>query len=256
MSANPHTCLNCGHTLTGKYCINCGQKADTHRITPRHFIMHDVLHGALHIEKGLFFTIIQVLKRRGETAIDYISGKRIRYYNVFYLSLILLSINIVAVVYKHRLFPETAVKHSGEVSSVYDFAAANMKFIILTFIPLMAFNTFILFGRKKHNYAEHAVAAGFCMVAILTLALFTNLVLLLGNYTFFSYLGLVSGWLVFLTPLLFYFSYAKPEYGIWGFGWRILVFYLLFILQLLILILLLSFAFTGELNISGEISLY
>ncbi|MCU0434306.1 MAG: hypothetical protein MUC87_12690 [Bacteroidia bacterium] len=255
MSENPHQCLNCGHTLTGRYCVNCGQKADTHRITTRHFIMHDLLHGTLHIEKGLFFTIIQVLKHRGQTALDYISGKRIRYYNVFYLSLILLSLNILAVVFKHRILPDTAMKHSGEVSSVFVFAAANMKFIVLTFIPFMALNSLILFRRKKHNYAEHVVAAGFCMVAALTLALIANLILLLGNITFFSYLGSFVGFLVFLTPLFFYFSYSAPQYRFWGYSWRILLFYVLFILQVFILILLLSFAFTGELNISGEINL-
>jgi hypothetical protein len=256
MSEHPHNCLNCGHTLTGRYCINCGQKADTHRITPKHFIMHDVLHGTLHIEKGLFFTVIQVLRHRGQTALDYISGKRIRYYNVFYLSLILLSLNIVAVVYKHRILPDTAVKYSGDVSSVFAFAAGNMKFIVLTFIPFMALNTFLLFRRKKHNYAEHAVAAGFCMVAALTLALIANLFLLLGNYSLFLYLGIGFGWLVFLTPLFFYVRYAAPNYRIFGYSWRILVFYILFILEVFMLILLLSYLFTGELNISGEITLY
>ncbi|ESU25140.1 hypothetical protein FEDK69T_01070 [Flavobacterium enshiense DK69] len=49
-----HTnCLNCDTSLSGKFCSNCGQKTDTHRITFKHFIMHDVLHGVWHFESDI-----------------------------------------------------------------------------------------------------------------------------------------------------------------------------------------------------------
>jgi hypothetical protein len=257
MSANNHNCLNCGTPLTGKYCNNCGQKADTHRISTRHFVMHDLLHGALHIEKGLFFTILQVFKHRGRTALDYIAGQRIRYYNVFYLSLILLSLNILAVFYKHKLHPDTIIKRSGSVSSLYEFTAVNIKFIILTFIPLMALNMLLLFRRKKHNYAEHMVAAGFCMVGILSLALFTNIVTLFANYDFeiWGYVSMFFGLLVFFFPLFFYYSYARPHYKLWGYSWRILIFYMLFLIELIVLTFLLTFLLVGEVEIEGELRL-
>ncbi len=84
---NPSTFLNCGKKLTDTYCAGCGQKADTHRISFRHFISHDLLHGTFHLEKGIFFTAKEALIRSGKAALDYISGKRIRYYNVFLLVL-------------------------------------------------------------------------------------------------------------------------------------------------------------------------
>jgi hypothetical protein len=83
-----NNCLNCGKELMGLYCYGCGQKADTHRISFKNFIFHDLLHGTFHIEKGMFFTAKQALIRPGHAALDYISGKKIRYYNVFYLILI------------------------------------------------------------------------------------------------------------------------------------------------------------------------
>lgn len=82
-------CLNCEKELTGKFCSGCGQATDTHRITFTNFIFHDVLHGTFHLEKGILFTVWQALIRPGQAALDYISGKRRRYYNVFYLILIL-----------------------------------------------------------------------------------------------------------------------------------------------------------------------
>jgi hypothetical protein len=38
MSEHSHTCLNCNQKLFGNFCANCGQKADTHRITPKHTV--------------------------------------------------------------------------------------------------------------------------------------------------------------------------------------------------------------------------
>ena len=77
------SCLNCNENLIGKFCYNCGQKSDTHRITLKHFIFHDVLHGVWHIEKGIIFTIKESKTRPGKAALDYISGKRMRYHNFF-----------------------------------------------------------------------------------------------------------------------------------------------------------------------------
>src|SRR5690606_2344353 len=68
--------------------------ADTHRITFKNFIFHDVLHGTFHIERGILFTTKQALIRPGKAALDYISGKRRRYYNVFYLILITIGLII------------------------------------------------------------------------------------------------------------------------------------------------------------------
>ena len=80
-----HNCLNCGKRLTDAFCSGCGQKADTHRITFKNFIFHDVLHGTFHLDRGILFTVKQALTRPGQAALDYISGKRKPFYNVFYL---------------------------------------------------------------------------------------------------------------------------------------------------------------------------
>lgn len=68
-------CLNCDKVLTDQFCSGCGQKADTHRISFKNFISHDVLHGTFHLEKGMLFTAKQALVRPGQAALDYISGK-------------------------------------------------------------------------------------------------------------------------------------------------------------------------------------
>ncbi|MBD1429705.1 DUF3667 domain-containing protein [Sphingobacterium litopenaei] len=89
MNFDSTTCLNCHKEIHGKYCSHCGQSADTHRLSLSHFIAHDVVHGVFHLDKGLLFTIKQVLTRPGYAAMDYIAGKRKSYYNFFYLIFII-----------------------------------------------------------------------------------------------------------------------------------------------------------------------
>ena len=90
-----HTyCLNCNFDVDNKFCPSCGQKTDTHRIVMKHFVMHDLLHGVWHLEKGILFTLKETIIRPGQAALDYINGKRVRYYNVFYLALLVIGLNI------------------------------------------------------------------------------------------------------------------------------------------------------------------
>jgi len=89
---NKH-CLNCENDLAGKFCSNCGQRSDTHRMTLKHLVFHDIIHGTFHFEKGMLFTAKQALLNPGKAALDYISGKRVNYDNIFYF--ILMSLGII-----------------------------------------------------------------------------------------------------------------------------------------------------------------
>ena len=124
MSAQQHNCLNCGHILIGKFCSNCGQKSDIHRITLKHFITHDLIHGVWHLEKGIYFTIKESIFRTGKAATDYISGKRIIYYNVFYLSLLMLGLNLLVLHY-FLAYTGMELKTSNGMNEVGGFLKSN-----------------------------------------------------------------------------------------------------------------------------------
>lgn len=70
-------CLNCGATVTGAYCSNCGQKAHLHRS-----VLHAVeefLHGITHFDSKLWNTLPLLAVRPGKLTREYIHGKRARY---------------------------------------------------------------------------------------------------------------------------------------------------------------------------------
>jgi hypothetical protein len=59
------TCLNCQAEIDKNYCSTCGEKTDIHRITVKHFLFHDLLHGVWHIDKGILFTLKETIVRPG-----------------------------------------------------------------------------------------------------------------------------------------------------------------------------------------------
>jgi Protein of unknown function (DUF3667) len=69
-----HNCLNCGATLAGPYCHECGQHAHVHRTLSAFF--HDFLHGVLHFEGKIWRTLPLLAWKPGELTRRYIDGQR------------------------------------------------------------------------------------------------------------------------------------------------------------------------------------
>jgi ribosomal protein L32 len=230
-------CLNCATETSNRFCSNCGQKTDTHRITFAHFITHDLLHGVWHIERGILFTLKETFFRPGKAALDYIGGKRIRYYNVFYLCLLLIGLDILI---SHYFDTPKAEKTQSQIE-LLNFMRDNVRFIVLGFVPLLAVNSKLLFKKLKLNLAEHFILGGICLLGILAMS-----VILL----FSKYVNFVTGTKILRLPIqvlrlvmvLFpawsYYNATRKHYSFSGFLWRMLLFYLLVFAGFIILILL------------------
>jgi hypothetical protein len=239
-------CLNCDKELIDKYCYGCGQKADTHRITFKNFISHDLMHGTFHIERGMLYTAKQALLRPGKAALDYISGKRKPYYNVFYLILITFGLIVFFIhfydvlsgeVIPEKQYPNEASRKMDEIFS------QKSKIIIFLFVPFAALNSFILFRRKKLNLSEHAIIAGMILLGMLLMSLFGNLFFYLEliapfNSTFSS----IMSWLITTFIILHighaYFNAFANDYSKLGIAYRIVLFYAILSLEIYILFLI------------------
>lgn len=253
-------CLNCDYETIGKYCHHCGQKTDTHRITAKHFFMHDVLHGVWHIEKGIFFTIKQALIRPGTAALEYISGKRIKYYNVFYLILLMIGFTILA----KSTYDQMAVKYLGTTilpreehsgKTLDQFISDYDKLLIFALVPLFALNSFIIFRRKKLNLSEHSIIAGMMFLGVITIT-FIGETLYLTNFIknldfILIFLGYAVPIIVFIYIVANYYRTFKQEYSIGSMFFRIILFLCLMFLEILIMtILVLGYVSNWTFNIS------
>lgn len=73
----PANCLNCGTTLIGSHCHQCGQPAHVHRTIGAFF--HDLAHGVFHFEGKIWRTVPMLALHPGRLTREYIDGRRASY---------------------------------------------------------------------------------------------------------------------------------------------------------------------------------
>ena len=257
MELQKHACLNCGATLVSRYCQDCGQKADTHRITLPHLIQHDLVHGLWHFDKGLLYTVREAFLRPGHMAMDYIKGKRVKYYNIFYLILIVLGLNVLTAHYlKLHYQVAPSVEHEGLVLDhdsvdISYYIKHYFKLILFLIIPFFAVCGVTVFRRLKLNFAEHAILAGSLMLTGIMWYFFV----IIGIYTsndidseVFDYFIWALAYFVCLQPVRVYFQAARKYYTTAGYILRILLWYLCLFVLLAIILITIALA-SGKTNI-------
>ncbi len=81
-------CLNCGTTLGGQYCGNCGQRA-TSRLISVWELLRDAFGDLLELDSRLWRTLIPLTIRPGQLTRDYLEGRRARFMPPFRMYLVL-----------------------------------------------------------------------------------------------------------------------------------------------------------------------
>jgi len=71
------TCLNCGTTITRKYCGECGQQSHVHRTLSAFW--HDVAHSVLHFDGKIWRTLPLLAWHPGELTRRYVEGERAKF---------------------------------------------------------------------------------------------------------------------------------------------------------------------------------
>ena len=180
------TCQNCDHDYTGRYCNQCGQRADTHPVS-WHYIWHEIPHSVWHIDRGIAYTLRQLLTRPGHTIREFLEGKRINHYRPLALLLIL---GAVVVFVQHGLDVSIMKSSQGAFGTpnadasariqafqaqAFAFIERNQNLINIATIPLYAFWLWFMFRRRGYNYPQMLVAqtfiANFGLVVSLTVTL-------------------------------------------------------------------------------------
>jgi hypothetical protein len=237
---NKKSCLNCGHPITDEFCPHCGQKSDTARITPRSLIKSDILGSIWHVEARFFRTLKHVLLGPGRMAMDYISGKRVKYYSLFSLLLVLFGFNVLAMHFYLDLSPNKIPEDSSKVVDVF---SKYSKTILFALIPILASNAWILFKRIKLNFAEHIIIATVSLSGILTLLLLDDFVSIIAIYKPLSKIfNVIDSILVFsciIFPAFTYWNAFKKNYSKLGLLWRLSVLYILIGMECLVIMALL-----------------
>ena len=152
--------------MSGNFCANCGQTANIHRVTFKHFL-HEFFHAFTHTDKGILLLMKELVTRPGHVAREYLDGKRKKFFNPLTFLVILSSLYAYAA-YKSGYFEALSFKpqeyqHPGQ-REVSDIVNESGKIINLFLMPvLMSFFTWIFFRKLKTNFAENLVLSSFVL---------------------------------------------------------------------------------------------
>lgn len=185
-------CIYCNFELHGSYCSNCGQPAKLKRIDSKY--MKEEIGQVIQFEKGIFFTIKELLIRPGKSIREFIAKDRNR------LVKPLLFIIITSLVYnliEHYFVIENAyIKYEGSKDNmtfkIFDWIQGNYGYtnIILGFF--IAFWTKILFRRYGYNIYEILVLMCFTLGIVMLLWSTLATIERLTNVSLMQYASLVG----------------------------------------------------------------
>jgi Protein of unknown function (DUF3667) len=202
-------CLNCNQALSGNYCTTCGQKSSTHRLSLKHFFLHDFVHGVFHLDKGFLYTIKELFTRPGHSIREYIQGKRVKHFNYFTLLIVLATISHLVGAYSNvQLTDMTGSDSKGLISGLEQLGKTYPKLFALSQIPFLALLSYVIFKKSNQNYSEHLILNTFKASAEVMLSMFVLVVsIFYANVSVISFLYLVMAAATIMYEILFYYQY-------------------------------------------------
>ena len=156
-------CKNCEHEFEGKYCNNCGQKADTPRINA-HYLWHEIQHGIFHVDKGVLYTVKELFIRPGFSVKEYIQGKRINHFKPIAFVFIMAGILGLLRHYLHINTSESIIENNNHPAILETFIKlgnSNLGICLLILLPFYALSSRIAFWKSSYNFFEHLILNAF-----------------------------------------------------------------------------------------------
>jgi hypothetical protein len=150
-------CKNCERPLIAgrRYCADCGQEAATPRLT-LHEIGRQTLHALLHVDRSVLSLIRALALRPGRVALDYVSGRRKRYYGPF--AFLIVTVALAAAAIAVTGFPAVM---SDTPNAVARFLQHHVNLLFFVQVPIVAAACRALTPRGPFNYAEYLVLVAY-----------------------------------------------------------------------------------------------
>lgn len=81
-------CANCGATMQGEFCHECGQSIHS-VLQPMHHMVEETVETVLHIDSRIVHTLPPLFLKPGFLTLEYFAGRRVRYIAPFRLMFVL-----------------------------------------------------------------------------------------------------------------------------------------------------------------------
>lgn len=260
---NTTKCLNCGTEFAGKFCPECGQRADTKRFTIK-FIFTNLLQAILSNDGGVWITLKSLFTRPGKMVVDILDGKRKSYFSPFPMLFLTLSLYIIICTftgsrvgsfddeamaeikkeYAESLKDTTNYDNKAMIANKikYDFAVILSLYknhytaVMALTIPLYILAARISYGRKnrrRYNWGEYCIPVVYATIIVflyrciasICFAFSRNLFEVMDNWS----------WIVVLTAFTMCFK-KMLEFTIVKTVWRTIVLHVVYYMIVVFLI--------------------
>jgi hypothetical protein len=147
-------CKNCNTEVNLNYCHNCGQPVILKRING-HYIIHEIEH-VLHFEKGILYTIRELLIRPGENVRLFISESRSRLVKPI---IFIIVTSLVYTLINHLFHIEDGyIMYSEEkkssTASIFKWVQNHYGYSNIIMGIFIAFWAKIFFRKSEYNFYE------------------------------------------------------------------------------------------------------
>jgi hypothetical protein len=251
-----NTCVNCGQTITNKFCGNCGQRAGVKRITFREG--WEDFWARIYGFDGMFpRTLRDLTIRPGEAARIFIAGNRAKYYGpvgyfflmitLFLLVLSILGIDVVDFMKSIREIPQSGTVKAGSpqeklLTDTMRVVTDNLKLVSFIYIPLQAFcSRFIFFRDSNYNFVEHCVMPLYLQGHVYWLSIVSAVVFkLFGTFNFNIFVLIISLLYIPYGYMNFYSNQKKIKAFLKGLGVYVSAQLLFGLIAIVLVVILLS----------------
>jgi len=194
-------CKTCEHQVNGNYCANCGTPISLKRID-KDYIVNEIS-SVLNLNKGIFYTIKELLIRPGKTIQKFILEDRNRLVKPIVFIIITSFIYSILVQIFH--FEDAYVYYENDKQNttavLFEWVQNNYGYGNLIMAIFIAFWIKILFRKYNNNFYETLILLCFIMgVGMLFLSIF----------------GLIQG--VFQIKVMDYGGMLFFVYATWAIG--------------------------------------
>lgn len=157
-------CKNCGHIVEGEYCNHCGQKSNVGRITLSS-LLSELMESVFQMDRGFFYTLIQLFARPGKSIREYLNGQRKKYFKpIAYLITFSTIYFILSKMIGQNTWMDDIIvgfaqggSNKKEIPDILTWFSKNYAYTTLLLIPIFSFASFISFWGAGNNYIEHLV---------------------------------------------------------------------------------------------------
>ena len=161
------TCKNCGAALSGPFCSQCGQVVISKRITIRNLINY-IFSAITNVERGLWFTLSNLLRRPATVINEYVNGRTRPYYHPLRLAFLLGTITVIVMFaffdfeaaqanFAEQLNPDISEEQKQLQLKINQAIRPFINFLPLLLIPFYSIGSYWFHRKKQFNYAEHLV---------------------------------------------------------------------------------------------------